>query len=50
MTVMLFVVKKFPSEKGSVKMVQCRSSFVAKVWGEVIAHFHAVTIKHRSSM
>jgi hypothetical protein len=35
-------------------MVNCRdataSSFVAKVRGEVFAHFHAVAVKHHSSM
>jgi hypothetical protein len=44
--------QKFPGEKGSM-MVHCHdttSSFVAKLQGKVLAHFHAVTIKHRSSM
>jgi hypothetical protein len=35
-------------------MVRCRdataSSFVAKVLGEVIAHFHAVAVNRHSSM
>jgi hypothetical protein len=26
------------------------SSSVTKVWGEVFAHFHAIYIKHHSSM
>jgi hypothetical protein len=45
--------QKFPGEKGS-EMVHCHdataSSFDAKVWGEVFIHFHAVTMKHHSSM
>jgi hypothetical protein len=44
--------KKFPGEKGS-EMVHCHnaiaSSLVTKVWGEVLAHFHAVAIKCHSS-
>jgi hypothetical protein len=53
MTVMLFLVKKFPGEK-EVETLHCRdarkSSFVSKVRGEVFAHFHAVTVKRHSSM
>jgi hypothetical protein len=34
--------------------VRCRdataSSFIAKVWGKVFAHFHAVAAKYHSSM
>jgi hypothetical protein len=41
--------KKFPGEKGSVRlcvvMMQQAVLFVTKVWGEVFAHFHAITIK-----
>jgi hypothetical protein len=45
--------KKFPGEKRIVETVHCdatASSFVAKVWGEVFAHFHSVTVKRQSSM
>jgi hypothetical protein len=39
--------QKFPGEKGSVRL-HCRdataSSFVAKVLGKILAHFHAVTM------
>jgi hypothetical protein len=52
MTIMLFLVEKFPGEKGSV-MVCCReataSSFVAKVLGKVFTHFHAVAVKRHST-
>jgi hypothetical protein len=45
-----FLVKKIPG----VEMVRFRdataTSFVAKVRGEVFAHFHAVAIKRHSSM
>jgi hypothetical protein len=55
MTVMLFLVKTFPAEKRNVRrclvvMQQPVSSFIAKVWGEVLAHFHAVAIKSNSSI
>jgi hypothetical protein len=50
---MLFLVKKFPGDKGC-ETVGCHdattSSFLAKVWGEVSAHFHTVTVKHHSRM
>jgi hypothetical protein len=46
MTVMLYLVRTIPGGKGSVRL-RCRdatvSSFVAKVRGEIFAHFHAVT-------
>jgi hypothetical protein len=45
--------QRFPGEKGSVS-VRCRnataSSFVTKVRGEVLAHFHAVAVKSRISI
>jgi hypothetical protein len=40
---------KFPGEKGSVRHATT-NSFVAKVQGEVFAHFHELTTKHHSSM
>jgi hypothetical protein len=54
MTIMLFLVKKIPPWKRKCETVRCRdatsSSFVTKVQGEVFTQFHAVTIKHHSSM
>jgi hypothetical protein len=45
--------EKFPGERRN-EMVHCRdattSSFVAKVWGKVFTHCHAVAIKLHSSM
>jgi hypothetical protein len=44
---------EFPGEEGS-EMVHClaptASSFVAKVWSDVFAHFHAVPVKRLGSM
>jgi hypothetical protein len=49
----MFFGQKFPGEKGS-EAVCCHdataNSFVAKVQGEVFAHFHAVNEKCLSSM
>jgi hypothetical protein len=46
--------KKFPGEKGKCEMVSCHvarvSSFVAEVWCEIFAHFHAVAVKRHSIM
>jgi hypothetical protein len=46
--------QKFPCEKRMCETVRCRdataSSFVAKVRGEVFAHFHAFAVKLHSSM
>jgi hypothetical protein len=43
--------QKFPGEKESVRWCDATaSSFVAKVQGEVLTHFHAVAIKRHSSM
>jgi hypothetical protein len=45
--------QEFAGEMGSVRLHCCdarANSFVTKVQGEVFAHFHAVTIKHDSSM
>jgi hypothetical protein len=43
--------KKF---RGEIEMVRCcdatASPFVAKVQGEVLEHFHAVTVKCHSNM
>jgi hypothetical protein len=43
-----------PWWKRKCETVRCRdataSFFVAKVWGEVFAHFHTVTLKHQNSM
>jgi hypothetical protein len=51
MTVMLFFRKKIPGEKWRVRCHDATaSSFVTKVWGEVLAHSHAVAIKHHSIM
>jgi hypothetical protein len=49
---MLFLVKKIPLWKGSVKCCPdtAASSFVAKVWGEVFSHFHAVAMNCHSSI
>jgi hypothetical protein len=44
-----FCVTKFSGEKGRVRwyvVVTTTSSFVAKVWGEVFAHFHAVAVEY----
>jgi hypothetical protein len=45
---------KMPWWKRKCGMVHCHdatvSYFVAKVWGEVFAHFYAVAVKHESSM
>jgi hypothetical protein len=50
---MLFFGQRFPGEKDS-ETVRCRdataSSFVAKVRGEVFAHFHAVVVKRHCSV
>jgi hypothetical protein len=53
MTDILFLVKKFPGEKGSVTVhyhdaTAC--SFVFKVKGEVFTNFYTVIIKHHSNM
>jgi hypothetical protein len=49
---MLFLVENSLVKKS--KMACCRdataSSFVAKVRGEVFAHFHVVAVKRHSSM
>jgi hypothetical protein len=46
--------QKFPGDKRKCEMVCCRvataSSSVAKVWGEVFANFHVVTINCYSSI
>jgi hypothetical protein len=46
--------QKFPGEKGSVRrcvvVMQQPVLLVAKVQGEVFAHFHAVALKRHSSM
>jgi hypothetical protein len=48
---MLLLVKKFTGEKGSVGCCDATaSSFFAKVWGKVFAHFHTVTMKRHSNM
>jgi hypothetical protein len=44
MTVMMFLVKNSPVE------IEVRRCIVAKVLGEVLTHFHAVTVKRHSSM
>jgi hypothetical protein len=54
-TVMLFFDKKNSLvKKRKCEMVRYHdataSSFVTKVRGKVLAHFHAVTVKHHSSM
>jgi hypothetical protein len=45
----MFFGQTFPGEKRGVRLLCCRdataSSFVKKVWGEVLAHFHAVAVK-----
>jgi hypothetical protein len=44
--------KEFPGEKESVRTVRCDAtarSFVAKVRGEVFAHFHVVALKRHST-
>jgi hypothetical protein len=49
----LVFVQKFPGEKGNKMVHYCgatATSFVAKVRGKVIAHFHIVTVKRHSSM
>jgi hypothetical protein len=47
-------LKKNPWLKRKCETVRCRdataSSFVAKVRGEVFAHFHAVAVKRHNSM
>jgi hypothetical protein len=52
-TAMLFLVKKFPGEKKKYETVRCRvataSSFVARLRGEVFAHFDELSIKRHSS-
>jgi hypothetical protein len=51
MTVMVFW-SEIPGEK-CLTMRYCHatvSSFVAKVWGKIFTHFHAVAIKHHNSM
>jgi hypothetical protein len=46
--------QNFPGEKWKYEIVHCcdaaARSFVAKVWGEIFAHFHAVTIKYYSKV
>jgi hypothetical protein len=46
--------QQFPVEKKKDEMVRCHdataSCFVAKVLGEVFAHFYAVAVKGHSSM
>jgi hypothetical protein len=53
MTVMLFVIKNSLVKK-KCEIVHCRdetaSSFVAKVRGEVLGHFHGVAVNHYSRM
>jgi hypothetical protein len=52
-TVIMFLVK-IPLWKRKCVKVRCSdataSSFVAKVWGEVFAHFHAFAVKRQISM
>jgi hypothetical protein len=53
-TIAMFLIKKFPGGKGSLRPVRfCAASascFVAKVRGGVFSHFHAVAVKRHSSM
>jgi hypothetical protein len=53
MTVMLLLIK-IPWRKRKCEMVHCHdaraSSYGAKVWGEVFAHFHTVAVKRHRSM
>jgi hypothetical protein len=50
----VLIGQKFPCEKRKCEMVHCHdataSCFVAKVWGEVLAHFHTVAITCHGSM
>jgi hypothetical protein len=48
MTVMSFLVKKFPGEKGSVR--QCIVEMQQPQFGAVFAHYHAVAVELHSSM
>jgi hypothetical protein len=54
MTIMLFLVKKFPSERMKCETVRCHdataTSFVPKVGIEVFEHFHVVAINGHSSI